>query len=114
MRVTGKHSRATTAKSAVKVLPMLGALLSDDAWTEDRLRLVVDGHLAEGSWWREQGHTHARYAFRDEANAERMAEEALAAQPDQEDGAAWPSVDDEPEHEGAWEGLAQTQEGVSS
>ncbi len=102
----GGRFRPIGAKARVKVLQMLGAILSDDTWTEARLRAVVRGHLREGSWWREQRHTHPRYAFRDVVNAERMEEEGEEAGGSEEAGGEWPSVsEEEGEFEGEWEGL---------
>lgn len=100
-------AREITKKAKIECLNFIGALLTDDAWTEERLMRVVDGHLADGSFWREEGHTHPRYAFRDEVNAERM--EAMCAplglEPeDSEDD--WPSVEEQEEPE-TWEGLKQ-------
>ncbi len=107
-KVIQPGARAIGATARVECINLIGALLTDDAWTEERLMRVVDGHLADGSFWREEGHTHPRYAFRDEVNAERM--EAMCAplglEPeDSEDD--WPSVEEQEEPE-TWEGLEQS------
>lgn len=103
-------SRPTNGRTKAQALNLIAGHLNE-GWTVDELRAAARGHLADGSWWRENGKMLARYAYDDPGRIHEFVEtgreepEPTKETPPGDDD--WFEDDDWEDYDGTWEGLEE-------